>query len=127
MAHNVITPKQARAVSALLTQRTIEDAATAAGVNARTLYRWLEVDTFRAALHAAEAAAIRDALRALVGDLRANFDTMRAIRDGDESANIRLQAARALDASLLKWRELETLEERVSRLEAHFDAKNTHG
>ena len=103
MSHNV-TPKQARAVSALLTNRTIEDAATAAGVNARTLYRWLELDPFRAALHAAEAAAIGDALRALVGDMRANFEVMRAIRDGDESANVRLQAARALDAALLKWR-----------------------
>ncbi|HNT23308.1 MAG TPA: helix-turn-helix domain-containing protein [Anaerolineales bacterium] len=117
-----LTRKQARAVAALLAHRTIEDAARAVGVNPRTIYAWLDLAAFRAALNQAESAVIRDALRAVVGDLQSNFETMRAIRDGDAPETVKLQAAKALDASLLRWRELETLEERITRLEERINS-----
>jgi hypothetical protein len=39
--------KKEEAIAALLSQRSIEEAARVAGVAAKTLYRWLEVPEFR--------------------------------------------------------------------------------
>ena len=41
--------KQEAAIAALLSQRTVEDAARVAGIGARTLFRWLELAEFREA------------------------------------------------------------------------------
>src|SRR5262245_15486955 len=41
--------KQEAAIAALLSQRTVEDAARAAGIGTRTLFRWLEIPEFREA------------------------------------------------------------------------------
>lgn len=48
-----LTPRQEAAISALLSQPTIEKAAAAAGVGERTLYRWLREPAFRSAYHQA--------------------------------------------------------------------------
>jgi hypothetical protein len=41
--------KQEAAIAALLSQRTVEDAARVAGIGTRTLFRWLELREFREA------------------------------------------------------------------------------
>ena len=41
--------KQEAAIAALLSQRTVEDAARVAGIGTRTLFRWLELSEFREA------------------------------------------------------------------------------
>ena len=44
-----LTPKQEKAISALLGQPSIEAAAAAIGVNAATIYRWLHEPDFAGA------------------------------------------------------------------------------
>jgi hypothetical protein len=44
-----LTPRQARAVLALLEHTTLEEAAKAAAVSKTTLWRWLQVPDFQAA------------------------------------------------------------------------------
>src|SRR5207302_5200964 len=41
--------KKEEAIAALLSQRSIEDAARVVGIAVRTLYRWLEIPEFREA------------------------------------------------------------------------------
>jgi len=110
--------KKSRAIAALLTSSSVIEAAAVAGIGERTLHRWLEEPAFRQALAAAESDAIRSAVRLLCGDMGANLATMRSIRDDpDQSATLQLRAAIALDASLQKWRDLASTEERLAALE----------
>lgn len=113
-----LTRNQVRAISALLSHRRIEDAAGAVGINPKTIYRWMQHPAFVRALRAAESESIGDAVRALVSDLKTNHSVMRAIRDNQvNSARVRLSAAQSLDNSLLRWRELLNVDERLTNLE----------
>lgn len=73
---------------------------------------------FVSELRAAETSAIGDAIRSLIADQKSNYAVMRAIRDDKRSsAAVRLRAAVALDNSLLKWRQFQDFEERITELE----------
>lgn len=119
--NDTLTRNQRRAMVALLRQRTIGDAAASIGFNERTLRRWLREPAFLLALRQLEGNAIADAVRALVVDLANNHDIMRSIRDDpNNSESVRLRSAVALDNSLLKWRELLDVEDRLASLEVAF-------
>ncbi len=60
-----LTPKQEKAVSALLTQPTIEAAAAAVGVNAATVHRWLAEAAFSNAYRDARREAVDQAIARL--------------------------------------------------------------
>jgi hypothetical protein len=62
-----LTSRKKRAIAALLTSRDIKAAALAAKVGERTLHRWLDDQSFRDALQAAESEAINTATRRLIG------------------------------------------------------------
>ena len=49
-AEDGLTPRQGRAVEALLREPTAARAAASVGINQRTLRRWTQVPAFRAAL-----------------------------------------------------------------------------
>jgi hypothetical protein len=122
MAQNsTLSTRQARAIEALLSSASITEAAERSGIGRRTLHTWLDDSDFRASLASAESDAIGAAVRRLCGDMAGNLATMREIRDDpDQSAALRLRAAIALDASLQKWRDLATTEERLTALEARL-------
>lgn len=114
-----LTTRKSQAIAALISAPSIAEAAELAGMGRRTLDRWLAEDAgFQQALSAAESAAISEAVRATGADMAANFATMREIRDDLElPASVRLRAAQTLDGSLLKWREIASIEERLTALE----------
>ena len=110
--------KRSKAIAALLSSATMRDAAELAGVGLRTLYQWLDEADFQAELQRQQDAVIAAAVRGLVGELARNHETMRTLRDGDDSApSLKLRAARALDDSCLKWLELADVQRRLDRLE----------
>lgn len=120
MSHSgvTLTSKQVAAISALLEVASIRAAAKQIGMSERTLHRWMLSPVFVAALREAEHAALSGAVRALSGDLDANFRLMRAVRDdSSQAALVRLRAAQVLDDSHRRWRELTVLEERLVELE----------
>lgn len=119
MAENGRTPKKTRAVTALLSSRTIGDAAAAAGVGERTLARWLSSDeAFTRALRQAEDAAIDGAVRRLVGLQAQALDVLQdTLTAPDVTPTVRVRAACAVLDFLLRLRELRTLEERIAALE----------
>ena len=113
-----LTRNQARAIEALLTHRTIEDAAGAVGVNPRTIYRWMNEPAFRLSLDQATTGAINQSVADIHSSRSALGEPIFRVRDDiDVSPGVRLRAAQIIDNSLLRWRELLDVEQRITRLE----------
>jgi hypothetical protein len=111
-----LSDKQRRAIASLLTTRKLQDAAAEAGVGERTLRRWLDEPSFRAAY----AEASRQRLGETVGRLRVvaaeAVDTLRGALS-DEHTGHRIRAAIALLDTAIKV-EVDDLARRVEALEA---------
>ncbi len=95
-----LTPRQQRAIVALLSEASARAAAASCGVAERTLYRWLADKTFRRAYREASRRLLDDA----VGKLRAGaadaIDTLRSALKA-EGESVRVRAAQVLlDAAL---------------------------
>jgi hypothetical protein len=113
-----LPPKQLKAVEALLVTGGVAAAATAAGVSRATLHRWLREPAFAAAVREAEATALDELSRSLVGLGRTAVATLaKAMGDPSVPWSTRVRAADAALGRLLQLRELATLEARVSELE----------
>jgi hypothetical protein len=117
-----LTVKQRRAVMAVLTEPDLTAAARKAGASRDTLYRWLEMPAFNAALRAAEADAIAAVSRTLVRlAARASETLLGAMEDDDAPLGVRVRAAATVFENLLRLRELVALEERVRKLEEQWE------
>lgn len=96
-----LTPKQTRAVEALLRCRTREDAARDAGISPRTLRRWLQDESFQDALHDAVRESLADAVLRLKSSALVAVDSLVDVARYAESEHARVQAAgRLLDANM---------------------------
>lgn len=113
-----INRKQKKAIVALLSSATVEEAAEKANLSERTLYRYLNDPVFRLHLNSAEADTIDATTRQLL-DLQG--DALAAIRDvlndSEVSPSIRLRAAVAVLDQVLKYRTLRNMEGRLLALE----------
>ncbi len=119
-----LTRLQGRAVAALLTSRTITDAAAAAGVSERTLRRWLAAEPFALAYRAASRESAREATSALLSAQREAVDVLRqCLRDGTPATRVR--AARALLELGVRVAG-EDLDERVRELEEEVRGWDDH-
>ena len=119
-----LTPKQHKAIAALLAEPTIAQAADKVGIGERTLYTWLDdtafADCYRAARRDAVGQAVArlqqassDAVTVLVGIMN-DTETPRSIRVAS--------AAKVLDTAI-KAVELEDLEARIAALEGRINEK----
>lgn len=118
-----LTPRQQRAISALLSCPTISEAAKTAQVSERTIYRWLIDQAFLAELHRQESELINSIARRLVSLADNALRTIQELLDDPQaSSSVRLRAAENVLAHLLRVRELATLEERVTNLEDETNA-----
>ncbi len=116
-----LTPKQEKAVSALLTQPTIEAAAAAVGVNAATVHRWLAEAAFSAAYRAARREAVGQAiarLQQVSGGAVAVLAQVAA--DKQAPASSRVAAASKLLDLAIKAVELEDIQARIQALEEAY-------
>ncbi|MCH7792525.1 MAG: hypothetical protein IID31_09635 [Planctomycetes bacterium] len=121
MAYNhldKLTPKQERAVAALLTEHSVERAAASAKVGTRTIYRWLDEPDFAAAYRRARRKAFGQAIALTQRYAPLAVNTLAKVMM-DESAphNAQVRAA----ATMLKFArdgiELDDLAARVEALE----------
>ncbi|MCB0165605.1 MAG: hypothetical protein KDI79_15345 [Anaerolineae bacterium] len=113
-----LSTKQQRVIAALLTESTIEKAADSAGVNSRTIRRWMKDDSaFQKALAKAEAEAVHEAARGIAGGASEAAAYLRKVvaNEGAETRE-RIMAARILLARLPDFR-LAILEERMAAIE----------
>lgn len=120
-AQSTINAKQERAILALLSTRSVAEAAALAKVGERTLWRWLSDPLFRVSLAGAEADMLDAATRRLLQLQDEAIGTVQAImQDCEASAGVRLRAAQAVLDYLLKLRELRNVEQRLTALEMAY-------
>lgn len=113
--------KQQKALHALLTTTSIASAAQVAGVTDRTIYRWLDEETFRHALTEAEGRAIDAAARHLVGltEIAVNRLT-NILTDPQTPVALQLRAVETILENMIRLRGLRTLEYRLAKLEETY-------
>ncbi len=117
---STLTSRQQQAIQAIVATGDVTIAAQSVGVNRATLYRWMKQPAFVQAVHSAEADAVEDLSRMLVRLGRTAVATLaKAMSDPATPAATRVRAADATLSKLLQLRELATLEQRVSALEAN--------
>lgn len=124
MTDDQLTPRQLRAVEALLAFGEVGAAADAVGINRATLRRWRMLPAFDAALRAAEAEAIDGVARRLTRLSAAALEVIdQTLADADAPTALRLRAADLALARMLQFRELVEVEERLAALEVAVAAR----
>lgn len=121
-----VSPRQARAIAALLEGKSQEQAAAAAGVTSRTLRRWMddrENRTFSDTLRQAEGEHISATMRRLLVLSDMAISTLAAGMRGN-AAGPAIRAADLSLAHLARLRELHELEARVAELERLAHERN---
>lgn len=116
------TTNRPAAVLALAQGRTNGQAATDAGVSARTVLRWLEDDDFRQEVEQTRTTLLRVAVGRLAAGATLAVD---ALVDSltTEKGQARVLAARTLLDACLKLRESLELEERIAALETRSEGR----
>lgn len=123
MNKSEITPNQAKALAALLTHRTIGEAADSVGLTSRTLLKYLADDTFKAALKEAQTSMIADVTRRLTGMQDATLTKLYSLMQESDNEAIQARSAKELLQAFLKFWEVLNLEQRLAALEAAIGAK----
>jgi hypothetical protein len=110
--------KQEAAIAALLSQRTVEDAARVAGIGTRTLFRWLELPEFREAYLQARRQAFGQASARLQQATGAAVSVLLSpMLDAKAPAASRIRAAHSVLDLAAKALELDDIEVRLRQLE----------
>lgn len=109
--------RRGRAIAALMAARSVTEAAQLAGVDRRTVHRWLQDDAFRAELAQAEGQLIDQAARRLLSGYTAALDVLEDVINNAPKDSDRRLAAVAWLQLLMTWRETRTIEERLASIE----------
>ena len=118
--------KAEEAIAALLTQRSVDEAARAIGIAPRTLLRWLQVPEFNANYRKARRDAYSQAVARLQQASGAAVSTLLKIMvDGGMPASSRVRAAESVLSHAAKAIEIEDIEARVAGLERAAAATKT--
>lgn len=118
MATDSLTPKQHKAIAALLAEPTIKAAAEAQGIGERTLHTWLSEPAFERAYRAARREAVRQAVARLQQSASRAAEALDTIVSSRfERAPVRVAAARAILELAIRAVELEDLDARLRALE----------
>jgi hypothetical protein len=110
--------KQEEAIAALLSQRTIEEAARVAGIGTKTLLRWLQDPEFKAVYLKARREVVHQSVaRMQHATGAASVTILKLMTDPNVPAAVRLRAAECVFGHAIKGIELEDIEARVAALE----------
>jgi hypothetical protein len=120
--------KKEEAVIALMTNRSVEDAARSIGVNADTLLRWMKLPEFKTAVREARREAYGQAISRLEHASGAAVTTLlRVMTDQNASASSRVRAADCILDHARHAIEVEDIEVRVSELERAAEESKQKG
>lgn len=121
-----LTPRQHKAIAALLEAPTITAAAQAAGVARVTLYEWLKQGPFRGALETARASLYRAGMDTLKGAAEKAAGRLIELLDSRNENTRRLTAHEILTLAI-RIDENQTLEKRLTALEQALEAARPGG
>ena len=111
--------KKEEAVAALLSHRSIEEAAKAVGLSANTLLRWLKLPEFRGEYLKARREVVHQAVaRQQQATGVAGLTILKLMTDPNVPAAVRLRAAEGVFDIALKGIDQEDIEARLAALEA---------
>jgi transposase-like protein len=117
--------KKEEAIVALLSQRSVDDAARVINVTPRTLYRWMKEPEFDAAYRAAKRAAFGQSIARLHHLSSAAVSTLgKVMLDAATPPATRVRAADSILDHTTKAIELDDIEARVATLERATEASN---
>lgn len=119
MAEKVtLSPKQTKALTALLATGEVTQAAEAAGVTRKTVHKWLLLPDFRAALDLGEGEAFKDATRRLSGLLVRSVEELeKLLLKNDLPVSDRIRIIRTVLDTYPRLREITSLDGRIAALE----------
>jgi len=110
-----LTATQKRAVSALLSCRSIQEASDKARVSRRTVHRWLRDPEFVRALESASHDLLESTTRRLVNMTTKSLDALEGVLDdASKPDGVRVRAAVSILNAVLAVRELTQLERELS-------------
>jgi hypothetical protein len=113
-----LSPKKQRAIEVLSASGNVAEAARAACVSRKTLYRWLQEPVFTEALEAVTQESLATLSRSLVRlGTMATVTLARTMADNTAATGTKVRAADVVLARLLQLRELVDIERRLSALE----------
>ncbi len=116
-----LTPKQERALVALLACAETKQAASDAGVNEATLWRWLQQPAFQSKYRAARRQLVETAIAQLQSDCTTAARVLREVAEDKEApASSRVAAARTIIEQSVGAIQLIDLQERIEHLEKTF-------
>ena len=108
-----------RAILALLSERTIGQAAAKAEVNERTLRRWLsDDDGFKAEYAAARQATFQAGIGRVQALTARAVDTLEELLDAEKYPSVRLGAARTVAEMGIHQHDAETILRKLDEIEA---------
>lgn len=113
----MLTPKQEKAIFALLESQTLEDVALSVGISRTSLWAWMKIEPFRDKLTDARAELFREGMGQLKGSMAKAASVLVKLLDSN-NANVRRLAAVAILSLGLKAHESVDLEARLEALEA---------
>ena len=117
-----LTRKQEEAILALLTTRSVEEAAKTCNAPVRTLYRWLSEPEFDSAYRAAKRKAFAQSTARLQQASSAAASTlMKVMVDPATPAATKVRAAESILSHGAKAIEIEDIEARLEELERGAD------
>lgn len=116
-----LPPKKRKAIAAILAQPTMQQAAKAAGISERQLYRWLDMPEFQAELKAAENELIDAAGKKLSAGLEVALTALLELITGAESEAVRRLAAADWLNQAFKVYDLRTLAARMDEIERRLN------
>ena len=117
-AGSKFTRKKEEAISALLTQRNIEEAAKSIGIGTQTMLRWLKIPEFETAYRQARRAAFSQSTARLQQATGAAVSTLlKLMVDQNTPPSVRVRAADSVLDHASKAIEIEDVEVRVAALE----------
>jgi DNA-binding MurR/RpiR family transcriptional regulator len=110
--------KKERAITALLENQTLADAARAVGIGETTLWRWLQEPGFKSAFREAKRRVLDEALTTLQKATGKAIGALVSIlEDQGKPASARVTAAKTILETAVKSIQVEALEARVEQLE----------
>jgi len=117
--------KKELAIAALLTHRSVEDAARAVDLNHNTLLNWLKIPAFLKEYRAARREVVHQSVARLQQATGAAGTVMlKLMTDPNVPAAVRLRAAECVFDRAIKGIEIEAIEERVAALEVAAQKTN---
>jgi hypothetical protein len=117
-----LTPRQSKAIAALVSSGKIGHAAEASGVSRRTLTRWLKEQHFRASYLQARGQLIQEVTAACAANaLRAVERLAKEMENGRGTPGTRIRAASELLDFTARLAGMADFETRISELEARID------